>query len=308
MTKTTTSQQSIDMLAEPAPSQLTPVKTRMATVASEIMFDEPDTINFQHSILCQVGLPRKRVEGDYFERRSGNAILSVQAGKYYDGKNMIQQPVPYGPKARLALGYIHSYAKFSNTPIIPVGDSASEFLSLIGLNSADGRTMKLVKQQMMALSACRFMLGYLDSKGMTHTINTQPVKHFQLWAHGESQQGSWPEQIELSLDYFQDLQKHAVPYDPRAFVALAHSALAQDIYLLFCYRLYCLGPKGVKVTWEQWREQFGQEYTGKRALQDFKDTFIPAIKSVLQVYPQARVEYVVGGLMLKRSHPPVILK
>lgn len=306
------SQQTLDLFSEPeaeaAPA--TAVQARMAAASSEIMFDEPDTINFQHSILCQVGLPRKLVQGDYFERRAGNAILSVQAGKYFDGKNMIQQPVPYGPKARLALGYIHSYAKYANTPVIPVGDSAREFLGLIGLNSTDGRTMKLVKQQMMALSACRFMLGYLDSKGMSHTINTQPIKHFQLWAHGDNhgQENAWPEQVELSLDYFADLQKHAVPYDPRAFVALGHSALAQDIYLLLCYRLHCLGSKGVKVTWEQWKEQFGQEYTGKRALQDFKDTFIPAVKSALAVYPQARVEQVAGGLLLKRSHPPVILK
>jgi hypothetical protein len=293
-----------------AKAAATPVKTRLVAAVSEIMEEQPDSLNFQHSILCQVGLPRKRVPGDYFERRSGSAILSVQAGKYYDGKNMVQQPVPYGPKARLALGYIHSYAKWADTPIIPAGESAREFLNLIGLTSADGRTMKLVKQQMTALAACRFMLGYLDEAGTPHTINTQPVKHFQLWVHEESpgQRSFWPEQIELSTDYFNDLKKHAVPYDPRAFVALAHSALAQDVYLLLCYRLHSLNPRGIKITWQQWKEQFGQEYTGKRALQDFKDTFIPAVRAALTVYPEARVEQVNGGLLLRPSRPPVPLK
>jgi hypothetical protein len=227
--------------------QITPVKARIVSAASEILADQPDSLNYQHSILCQVGLPRKRVPGDYFERRSGNAILSVQAGKYFDGKNMVLQPVPYGPKARLALGYIHSYAKWADSPIIPAGDSARDFLDMIGLTSADGRTMKLVKQ-------------------------------------------------------------HAVPYDPRAFVALAHSALAQDVYLLLCYRLHCLNAKGIKVTWQQWKEQFGQEYQGKRALQDFKDKFVPAVKAALAVYPDANVRQVTGGLMLMPSRPPAPLK
>ena len=35
---------------------------------------------YQHAVLCQVGLPRRRVDGPRFMRRSGAAWLNVQAG------------------------------------------------------------------------------------------------------------------------------------------------------------------------------------------------------------------------------------
>ncbi|BEC72812.1 hypothetical protein VEE57_45280 (plasmid) [Escherichia coli] len=44
------------------------------------------------------------------------------------------------------------------------------------------------------------------------------------------------------------------------------------------------------------REQFAQEYTGKDADKDFKKKFVPALKKVLAVYPQAKVKPVTGGV------------
>ena len=66
-----------------------------------------------------------------------------------------------------------------------------------------------------------------------------------------------------------------------------------------------LNAKGLKVTWKQWQEQFGHEYLGPDALRNFKDRFIPAVKGALSVYPDANVEIVTGGLMLKKSRPAV---
>lgn len=286
---------------------LSTVQRKMVNAVTAITIDPPDDINYQHSILCQVGLPRSRVKGVSFERRTQNAILSVEGGKLFDGKNFTQQFIPYGPKARLALGYIHTVAIKTQSAVIPVGDSAREFMHLIGLNSDDGRTYRLVRQQLMALSACKFTLGYFGSSGMPNTLNTMPVKRFELWSYDDEKgrRSRWPGEIELREDYFEDLITHGVPYDPRAYVALSHSALSQDVYLMLCYRLHRVSAKGVKVTWKQWLEQFGQEYTGKDSLRNFKDRFLPAVKDALHVYPEAKVEIVIGGLMLKQSRPAV---
>lgn len=290
-----------------APITLPPVKRRLADTSVSIAADPPDDINYQHSILCQVGLPRSKLKTTTFERRSQSAILSVEAGKLFDGKDLVQQFVPYGPKARLALGYIHTAAIRSRSPIVSIGDSTREFLGLIGLRSDDGRTYKLVRQQLMALAACRFTLGYFSPNGSPSTLNTMPVKRFELWSQDDDkgQRSVWPGVIELRDDYFNDLIQHGVPYDPRAYAALAHSALSQDVYLMLCYRLHRLNAKGVKVTWKQWQEQFGQEYTGSDSLRNFKDRFIPAVKDALSVYPDAKVEIVTGGLMLRKSSPAV---
>jgi hypothetical protein len=289
------------------PIQLPPGKRRLVDASVSIAADQPDDINYQHSILCQVGLPRSKLKTTTFERRSQNAILSVEAGKLFDGKDMVQQFVPYGPKARLALGYIHTAAIRTRSPIISIGDSTREFLGLIGLKSDDGRTYKLVRQQLMALAACRFTLGYFSPNGSPSTLHTMPVKRFELWNQDDDkgQRSVWPGVIELREDYFNDLIQHGVPYDPRAYAALAHSALSQDVYLMLCYRLHRLNAKGIKVTWKQWQEQFGQEYTGSDSLRNFKDRFIPAVKDAIAVYPEAKVEIVTGGLMLRQSKPAV---
>jgi hypothetical protein len=289
------------------PIELPPGQRRLTNASVTIATDPPDDINYQHSILCQVGLPRSKLKATNFERRSQNAILSVEAGKLFDGKDLVQQFVPYGPKARLALGYIHTAAIRTRSPIVSIGDSTREFLGLIGLRSDDGRTYKLVRQQLMALAACRFTLGYFSPNGSPSTLNTMPVKRFELWSQDDDkgQRSVWPGVIELRDEYFNDLIQHGVPYDPRAYAALAHSALSQDVYLMLCYRLHRLNAKGVKVTWKQWQEQFGQEYNGVDSLRNFKDRFIPAVKDAIAVYPDARVEIVTGGLMLKKSEPAV---
>ena len=50
------------------------------------------------------------------------------------------------------------------------------------------------------------------------------------------------------------------------------------------------------------REQFGQEYRHSR---DFKKEFRQALRQVLVVYPDARLEEVMGGLLLYPSRPPL---
>src|SRR5699024_634106 len=39
---------------------------------------------FMHSLMCQVGLPRKKVTGHEFERVCGNAGIRLKAGKLWD--------------------------------------------------------------------------------------------------------------------------------------------------------------------------------------------------------------------------------
>ena len=76
---------------------------------------------------------------------------------------------------------------------------------------------------------------------------------------------------------------------------------ALDAYALLAYRLHVL-EKPVFVSFEQFREQIGQEYQNTK---DFKKEFLPAIKAVKEVYPSADVEQARGGLILKPSPPPI---
>jgi hypothetical protein len=91
------------------------------------------------------------------------------------------------------------------------------------------------------------------------------------------------------------------PLNHDAIRGLSHSSIALDAYGLFAYRLHAL-EKPVFVSFDQFREQIGQEYKNTK---DFKKEFLPAVKAVLEVYPSAKVEPAKGGLMLKPSPPPI---
>ena len=47
---------------------------------------------------------------------------------------------------------------------------------------------------------------------------------------------------------------------------------------------------------------------GKDADKDFKKEFVPALRKVLAVYPQAKVQQVRGGVLLQGSPPPIPYK
>jgi hypothetical protein len=60
--------------------------------------------------------------------------------------------------------------------------------------------------------------------------------------------------------------------------------------------------KGVKVSWKNLREQFGQEYADPR---NFKKAFRDALRRSCAVYHDARIEDTTGGLLLLPSKPPI---
>lgn len=293
----------------PATPALTRSETKLITAGAVIADERPsgDDMAFMHSIMCQVGLPRSKVDGTSFERHSGGAALLVEAGKLWDGKQFVQQPIPYGAMPRLMLAWMNTYAVRFNTAEIPVGDSASEFLRMLGKNTNGGRngTFPTFRKQVQALSACRMTLGF-NAGGRAHTYDGKPIKHFEAWlSTSDDQKPLWPGSVTFSDDYYCTLKDHAVPMDLRALMALQSSALAMDVYAWLAQRLYRIEGRPVILHWSNLREQFAQEYTGKDPDKDFKAAFLPQLKKVLAVYPQAKVKQVKGGIMMIASPPPI---
>lgn len=298
--------------SKPAAKLPTLREERLIKTAAEIAGERPNDEDraYIHSIMCQVGLPRSKVEGNSFERQSGGVGLLVEAGKLWDGKQFLQQPIPYGTMPRLILAWMNTYAVRFNTPEIPIGDSASDFLKLLGKDVTGGKTgtFTAFKKQVQALSACRLTLGF-NSNGMAHTYEGKPIKHFDAWITGKgSQRPLWPGSVTYSQEYYETLKGHAVPIDLRAFMSLKGSALAMDIYTMLAQRLHRISGRPLILHWANLRDQFGQEYKGKNADKDFKDAFLLQLKKVLAVYPQAKVKKVTGGLMLLASAPPIPFK
>lgn len=296
-----------DLFGEAMLARKMPATTRrIIETATEIMQDPPDRADFLHAILCQVGMPRKATEGRLFERSSGGAVVRLEAGAVFDGKRLVDQPLPYGTRPRLVMVHISSEAVRTQSRQISVGDTMKDFLIALGIGTTGGARggYTMFKKQMEALAACRLTLGLPGAGGRATTVNTQPISRFDAWLNRSGEQRTlWPGMMQLSQEFYDTLTAHAVPLDHRALSALKHSALALDVYSWLAHRL-CRVRKteGTKVSWENLREQFGQEYSNPK---DFKKEFRQALRQTLAVYPDARIEDVSGGFVLRPSRPPL---
>lgn len=72
---------------------------KLIEASAEIATTPPtgDDMAFTHAVLCQVGLPRSKVEGREFMRQSGAAWVNVQAGYLDDGKGPVLKGRPTPP-------------------------------------------------------------------------------------------------------------------------------------------------------------------------------------------------------------------
>jgi hypothetical protein len=286
-------------------SGLTRQQWRLAIAGDQIRQEPPDRADFLHTVMCQVGLPRRRTEARTFERHSGHISILLEAGRLWNGTEWIEQPLPYGTTPRLVMVHLSSEAIRTRSRNVEIGDSIRQFLTMLGMPTTGGERggYTIFRKQMEALAACRLMLG-LQSDGKVVTMDAKPIKRFEAWLqHDSTQHTMWPGVLELSQDFYDTLLQHAVPLDYRALTALKHSALALDVYTWLAHRLCRVNkPSGVMLSWENLRDQFGQEYASSK---DFKKEFRNVLRQVKVVYPDARIEEIHGGLNLYESRPPL---
>ena len=267
--------------------------------------EEPSgaAIGYMHAVLSQVGLPRSKIEERRFERVSGGAHLLIHAGELWNGRQFVEQPIPYGPKPRVMMADLFSYALKHKTRTIDPWGLCDGLLAPVGFDFS------------------RWGAGAFDivsSPGSGAICVSDDVGH-QLRGKGHHNQRAADPAVR-GLDgrpgrtahlvarvagvvrrVLRVLREFAVPLDMRAVHSLSGSALALDLYTALAHRLHRL-RKPLLLRWASWKEQFGQEYSDPR---DFRRELRRQVKAVLAVYPAARVEQVTGGLMLYPSPPPV---
>lgn len=267
-----------------------------------ICMDAPagDELMFCHSIMSQIGLPRSQVKGREFHHTVGAAWMSIQAGMLDEGAGPVEQPVPYGATARLALTCVSTLALRHKNREIDIGRSAAEFLSMLG-HDLQGHWYRMLRRQMHALAACRLQLGFQG-----RTVNSLPIQQFDAWQPRSFESASrWPGLLVLSAEFYAELIEHSVPLDGRALAALKGSALALDIYTWLAYRLHQIQSAPVAIPWAALMRQFAHQPQGLHAKETFRRGFMHGLQKVQMVYPQAKVEPFDGGLKLHASPPPV---
>lgn len=298
-----------DVMLSSGIKPLSKVQNRLVESSIAIRSGAPDEIAFQHTVLCQTGLPYKATDQRRWEARNGRVMLEVEAGRAYHPieQAWMDLPLPFGPKARLILMYLNSEAVKRQSRVIEVEESMTAFIKALQGREPNGDEVRKFKTQMAALAAATIRLAVAnDTPEAVQSINAKLdiVENFDLWFSKDARQKVlWSSTVELSEKYFNTLLHHAVPLNPIAIAALAHSAVSLDIYTWLAQRL-CRIPTGKTqlVPWPALYAQFGHGY---KLLRQFRAEFIKALNVVKTQYPAACVAHDDQGLHLRASDPPV---
>jgi hypothetical protein len=268
--------------------------------------EQHNELAFQHSVFCQTSLPYRNPGDDVrlWQRSQGRTLLQIEAGHVFHPalKTYVPVGLPWGPKPRLILAHLNAEALRQQSPVVQVESSLSAFVKRIrGFDG--GREIRFFKDQLTRISngTFRFATDFADGPVQT---NAHIITNFQLWPEKDQRQRVlWPTEICFSAEYFDSLQLHAVPLNEADLAALAHSALAIDLYSWLAQRLHRVTPtKPAFITWAALKEQFGPDY-GR--MDNFKAFFRRALRQVRARYDRAIIDLDNCGIRLHHSLPPV---
>jgi hypothetical protein len=293
--------------------KLTLVQKRAINASVEISLSPPEDIAYQHTVFCQTCLPYRNPGDDVrvWERRQGQVLLRVEAGSALNPETDQFEPLglPFGPKSRLILSHLNSEALKKSSPVVEVEGSFTGFVKRVadpikqGRSDPNGRELKVFKTQLSALAASTIRLG-VKQEQRAITIKSDIIQAFDLWfPKDDRQRVLWPSVIQLSEEYFNSLAKHAVPLDERALFALAHSAMALDVYTWLAQRLHRIPANRPQfISWAALKAQFGEGYS---ELKFFRRVFMQTLRLVYSQYQTAQIEINGKGMTLFHSLPPV---
>ena len=122
-----------------------PREKRRRAIVREVFENSPPSaadIRHIHSVLAICGLPYERlpVEEREYTRVQGNMGIMVQAGSILDSKGKwVQQPLPFGPKARLILMHLCSEAIRQKSAKVEIADTFTAFVRDMGFPDSGGK-------------------------------------------------------------------------------------------------------------------------------------------------------------------------
>lgn len=295
----------------PSPARITRlsrVKERLVQSALEIEAQDPESILYQHTALCSTALPYKDPGPNVREwaREQGRASLLIEAGRAKDPATgeWLQLGLPFGPKPRLIWAHLNAEALRTGSAEIEVERTLTAFARRLLGYEPNGHAVRLLKEQMARLAAANVHLAVAYGENRLRQVRAPIIDGFELWfAKDERQHVLWPTTVCLSSRYCESLAGHAVPLDERAMAALAHSAMALDVYAWLAQRLHRINPSRPQlVPWAALSDQFGAQFARVRK---FREKFLATLMAVQSQYPGARLETDERGLILRHSEPPV---
>lgn len=258
--------------------------------------DPANRVNKKGEKLFKPGQSWKHHSGDF-----SLSIKQVSVENPFTGEDEYLG-LPFGPKARLLLGVINTLALKQGSNTIDIeADTLPKFLQKIGLTDG-GNQLEQARNQIARLASSIISLSYRQEDGSSMHAQLPIVKGFDLFPKSHPNQLLlWKRHIILSLDYWEELQKHPLPLSLEHLRILSGNARAIDFYTFLAYRLHSL-TKPLFLPWATMKEIFGGDI-GRMA--DFKVKMRQTAEMVRMAYPEARLSFDSQGWTFQNSPSPI---
>ena len=271
---------------------------------------EPD-LGFQARMMALCSLPRtnpgRRLQ---YIRRNGPYKLAMIAGA--------ENKLPYGSLARLLMAWISTEAVKTQSPVLVLGHSLTEFMNDLGINSESAgrrgdRTRLRNQMDRLFNSTVQFIyepkapdgasLGVKDTFGSTVARKTHLV-----WNPKKPNEAVlWKSTVELGHDFFQDIIRNPFPLDMNNLKALKKSPLGLDLYMWTVYRTFSLN-RPLRLSWPTLYRQFGVDPTkadDNLTVQNFRRDCLRELKKIKLAWPDLNYSLGKGVLILSPSKPAI---
>ena len=178
---------------------------------------DPD-LGFMARTIALCSLPRtnpgnrlqyKRVNGPF-------TLIMTATGNY---------KLPFGNLPRLILAWVSTEAVRTQSPVLSLGKSLSDFMRALGVYDSSGRTQTRLRNQMKRLFGCTVTMIYED-ENVDATVNAVIADSTVFWWNKPDQRTLWDSKIELGEKFFNEIIQHPVPLNMNTLTALKRSRWA----------------------------------------------------------------------------------
>ena len=263
----------------------------------------PD-LGFMARLMALCCLPRTNPGNRLqYKRVNGPFTLYMTAG----GGNKL----PYGNLPRLILAWVSTEAVRTQSRVLILGSSLSEFMRTLGMEDRSGsprgdRTR--LRNQMDRLFHSHVQLIYEDEQHKA-SVSSQVADRTDLWWNPKrpDELSLWDSKILLSEAFFNEIISHPVPLDMNTLKALKRCALGLDLYLWLTYRIFTLKSLQ-RLTWQQLYRQFGTDpakASDKFIVRNFRQNVLRELKKIKLAWPELNYTTARGVLILHPSTPAI---
>lgn len=253
---------------------------------------EAGALGYMARALTLATMPHRKTEGSEFERRNGAFALTMLSPS--------RVGLPYGSIPRLLIAWLTTEAVRTKEREILLGPHLSDFMAKIDLVPTGGRwgSITRLKDQMRRLFSSSVSCTYDDGERWT-VDSVRIAERANLWWDPKTPEQAvlWQSTVMLGERFFEEAIQSPVPVDLRALKALRRSPMALDIYCWLTHRMSYL-QRPITIPWGALQAQFGADYALTR---QFKAAFLEHLRSVLAIYPDARVREDATALELRPS-------